>query len=125
MEMNALELSVITQDGVVFETNVHFVKFFTQNGELGIFPGHTRTISLLNNTDVVYEFEPEKERCFYVGNGIVSITKNKVTILTDTYLNAVDLDKLSIENALKQQEQSRSDVLALEAQLRVLNFSQA
>ena len=94
-------------------------------GELGIFPEHTSTISLFGNTDVVFELESGFQASFFVGSGVASINRNKLTLLTDVYLTKDDLDESSIRSKIADETSSNLERVSEHAKLRVIELAQA
>jgi len=129
-----VHLSVISHDGELFSEKVSFVKVFTDNGEVGIYPDHTSMVTTVRHTDVVYELtNQEKSHSFYVSQGILSISNNRVVILTDTMILHDDLNKKKITESLDNAKQlyakstiasdralQRDIIIMEEAKLRVI-----
>jgi len=129
-----VHLSVISHDGELFSEKVSFVKVFTDNGEVGIYPDHTSMVTTIRHTDVVYELtNQEKSHSFYVSQGILSISNNRVVILTDTMILHDDLNKKKITESLDNAKQlyakstiasdrelQRDIIIMEEAKLRVI-----
>ena len=129
-----VHLSVISHDGELFSEKVSFVKVFTDNGEVGIYPDHTSMVTTVRHTDVVYELtNQEKSHSFYVSQGILSISNNRVVILTDTMILHDDLNQKKITESLDNAKQlyakstiasdralQRDIIIMEEAKLRVI-----
>jgi len=129
-----VHLSVISHDGELFSEKVSFVKVFTDSGEVGIYPDHTSMVTTVRHTDVVYELtNQEKSHSFYVSQGILSISNNRVVILTDTMILHDDLNQKKITESLDNAKQlyakstiasdralQRDIIIMEEAKLRVI-----
>jgi F0F1-type ATP synthase epsilon subunit len=91
-------------------------------------------VTTVRHTDVVYELtNQEKSHSFYVSQGILSISNNRVVILTDTMILHDDLNKKKITESLDNAKQlyakstiasdrelQRDIIIMEEAKLRVI-----
>ena len=69
---DTMHLSVISYEGELFSEDVSFVKVFSKEGELGIYPEHTTLVCAIEDTDVVYEFKGDHLHSFYVSDELES-----------------------------------------------------
>ncbi|MBI60695.1 ATP synthase F1 subunit epsilon [bacterium] len=131
---DSMHLSVISYEGELFSEDVTFVKVFSQEGELGIFPDHTALVSLIEDTDVVYDFKNGDSHSFYVASGIISVSNNRFVIMTDEMLFYDDLnekvEKASLTDNKESYQKARSyekqlvyrkNIIQSEAKLRVID----
>ena len=130
---DSMHLSVISFEGELFSETVSFLKVFSKQGELGIYPDHTSTITLLEHTDVVYEFPNGDLHSFYVTSGMLSIANNRLVVMTDVLKFYDDLnekeeikklkdakEKYSKSKQFDKQQYYRDLILQSEAKLRVI-----
>ncbi len=110
--MKTIQVSVVTPDGAVVETDVEMVSVKAVSGELGILPGHIPLVAPLtisavrlkngNNTDKVA-----------VSGGFVEVRPDKVTILAQAaeLATSIDVDRARAakERAERRLQQSKTD----------------
>ena len=72
-------------------------------GEMGILKDHISIISFLK-PGIIKIFSKSEEENYYVEDGIVEFKKNNLSILTSSIFNVKDMDKVQIEEILKQAE---------------------
>ncbi len=110
--MKTIEVSVVTPDGAVVETDVEMVSVKAVSGELGILPGHIPLVAPLtisavrlkngNNTDKVA-----------VSGGFVEVRPDKVTILAQAaeLATSIDVDRARAakERAERRLQQAKTD----------------
>ncbi len=78
-------------------------------GEMGILKDHISIISFLK-PGLIKIFSKSGEENFYVEDGIVEFKNNNLSILTSSIFNVEDLDKLKLQNLLKQAEEEASKI---------------
>lgn len=78
-----LNLELITPDGILLEEPVSQVVAVTEIGEVGILPNHADLKSKLKSAPLRYKNQAGKEDYVAVLGGILEVTKNKVTVITD------------------------------------------
>ena len=89
---DTMHLSVISYEGELFSEDVSFVKVFSKEGELGIYPEHTTLVCAIEDTDVMYEFKGADLHSFYVSSGLISVSNNRFVIMTDQMIFYDGLD---------------------------------
>tara|TARA_B100001121_G_C18170667_1_gene381095 strand:- start:35 stop:442 length:408 start_codon:yes stop_codon:yes gene_type:complete len=105
---DTMHLSVISYAGELFSETISYLKVFSKQGELGINPDHSSTISMLEHTDVVYEFVNGDLHSFFVTNGLLSISDNRVVIMSDYLLFYDDLNEKEEISKLKDAKEGYS-----------------
>ena len=78
-------------------------------GEMGILKDHISIISFLK-PGLIKIFSKSGEENFYVEDGIVEFKNNNLSILTSSIFNVEDLDKLKLQNLLKQAQEEASKI---------------
>lgn len=81
----ALQLEVYTPTQEYLKKEVNMVIVPGKIGELGILPGHTPLLSLLNKGIVKIKTKGEWQE-IKISEGYVEVSLNKVTILVDSVL---------------------------------------
>lgn len=104
MASNTLTLRIISPDRVVLsDTEVDQVLATAVDGGMSILPGHQPLVTALAVDVLTYKKGNKEESAAIIG-GIMEVSKNEVTILTD----AAELDK-EIDEARALQAKSRAE----------------
>lgn len=110
--MAKLKLEVVTPEKILFQREALEVQIPTQNGEIGILPGHTPLVASLAVAGVLkFRDEGNVQGMAVVGNGFVEISNDKISILAslaelpqEIDLEAARHDLETAERALKSAE---------------------
>ncbi len=124
-----LNLELITPDGILLEEPVSQVVAITEIGEVGILPNHADLKSKLKSAPLRYKNQAGKEGYVAVLGGILEVTKNKVTVITDfaeksSEINeteahkAAEIAKAKIQTLNPDANVSDRDLLIAEMQLQ-------
>lgn len=81
MAEDRIHLQVVTAAGVVFDTMASYVGVPLTDGGIGILPDHAATLAAVCAGEVVCDCGGARKRV-KVGDGIVEIRDNRVTLLT-------------------------------------------
>lgn len=95
-------MSVVTPDGPVIEDNYEMVSCKSENGELGILPGHIPLVAPLTISGVRLKSENSAD-IIAVNSGFVEVRPEKVTILAQSAELPSDID---LERAQKAKERA-------------------
>jgi F-type H+-transporting ATPase subunit epsilon len=95
---NTLKLEIVTPDAVVYQDDVHMVTLPGIEGELGIYPLHVALITQIVPGGVVVT-KNGRDTQLAVGEGLVDITADTVTIVTDMAIPADKIDEAKAEEA--------------------------
>jgi len=79
--MEALELVILSAEGVVLRENVNRVSMRGIDGSFGVMRNHAPMIAALEKGAVVY-YKGDKELACEISGGIAEIKDNRITILT-------------------------------------------
>jgi len=99
---------VVSAEGEIFSGEVELIVAPGVMGELGIAPNHAPLLTHLK-AGPVRLFEGGEEGVFYVSGGIMEVQQQRVTILADTAMRAVDLDEVAALEARKRAEEALLD----------------
>ena len=77
-------------------------------GELGILPAHAPLVTTLKPGELRYEKEGE-EHHLAIGTGIVEISDDRVSVLTDMALGEHEIDEEAVEKALASAQQAMEE----------------
>jgi len=95
---NTLKLQIITPDAIVYQDDVHMVTLPGIEGELGIYPLHVPLITQIVPGAIVVTKDGHDSQ-LAVGEGLVDITADSVTIVTDMAISADKIDEAQVEEA--------------------------
>ena len=102
--MKTLTVSVVTPDGPVLEDAFEMVSCKSENGELGILPGHIPLVAPLQISAVRLK-RGETEQKIAVSGGFLEVRPDKITVLAQTAEKPEDIDKARAEEALARAEE--------------------
>jgi F-type H+-transporting ATPase subunit epsilon len=105
-----LKLEIATPEGTVYSEDAELVTIPAVEGEMGVYPQHIRLMTKLVPGELSFHRNGRVD-FLAVGEGLVEVTGNRVSILTDM---AVPAEK--IDEAKAEQERLRADA-QLRAQL--------
>lgn len=102
--MKTLIVSVVTPDGPVLEEAFEMISCKSENGELGILPGHIPLVAPLQISAVRLK-NGDTEQKIAVSGGFLEVRPDKVTVLAQTAEKPEDIDKARAEEALARAEE--------------------
>ena len=110
---NTLKLEIVTPEAVALSEDVEMVTLPGVEGELGIYPQHVPLMTQIVPGLVIAK-KGAQELTIAVGEGLVEITGDRVSLLTGLAVSA-DVDEAEAEAARKRAEARRSERLGTEA----------
>jgi F-type H+-transporting ATPase subunit epsilon len=117
--MKTINVSVVTPDGSVYESDVEMVSTKAQSGELGILAGHIPMVAPLQ-IGVVRLINGASTDFVAVSGGFLEVRPDKVTILAQSAERSNEIDA---ERALRAKE--RAEKRLREAQQANVDFKRA
>jgi F-type H+-transporting ATPase subunit epsilon len=102
---STLKLEIITPAATVFSEDVEMVTLPGVEGEMGILPQHVPLMTQMVPGEMVVR-KNGQDRFLAVGEGLIEITGDHVTILTDQAMAAENIDVTLAEEA-RQRAQAR------------------
>ncbi|SRR5699024_5544868 len=131
--LKTLTVSVVTPDGPVLEDDFDMVSCKSENGELGVLPGHIPLVAPLSISAVRLKRENDVT-LLAVNGGFLEVQPEKITILAQSAEKPSDIDverAKKAEERAKQRLQSKQDnvdfhraELALKRALNRINVTQ-
>ncbi|PAE43523.1 F0F1 ATP synthase subunit epsilon [Bacillus sp. 7884-1] len=118
--MKTIEVSVVTPNGPVYESDVEMVITKAQSGELGILPGHIPMVAPLAIGVVRMKKNGKEQDLIAVSGGFLEVRPDKVTILAQAAEKAEDID---VERALRAKE--RAEQRMKEQKVEDIDFRRA
>lgn len=104
--MADLLLELVSAEKEIYSGEVERVQVTGSEGEMGVEPGHSPLLAMLQPGDVRAELADGEEKIFYISGGIVEVQPHRVTILSDTAIRAEDIDEAAAEKAVREAEQA-------------------
>ena len=105
-----LKLDIATPEGTVYSEDAELVTIPAVEGEMGVYPQHVRLMTKLVPGELSFHRNGQVN-FLAVGEGLVEVTGNRISILTDMAVPAEKIDEVKAE-----QERLRADA-QLRAQL--------
>jgi F-type H+-transporting ATPase subunit epsilon len=93
-----LKLEIVTPEATVISEEVHMVTLPGIDGQIGVYPEHVRLITQIVPGEVLAT-KDGRDSVLAVGEGVVEITGDHVSILTDMAIRAEHIDEARIEEA--------------------------
>ena len=102
--MATLQCNVVSVKESIFSGTIKMLIAKGVGGELGIMPGHTPLITLLQPGPVRVQREDGSEEVIYVSGGLLEVQPHVITLLADSAIRANDLNEAQILEARKHAE---------------------
>jgi F-type H+-transporting ATPase subunit epsilon len=94
----SLKLEIVTPTAVVYSQDVDMVTLPAADGQIGILPHHVRLLTRIRPGEIAVRKNGE-QTFFAVGEGLVDVTGDHVSIVTDMAVAAKDIDEVRVEEA--------------------------
>jgi len=120
--VNTLKLEIVTPDAVVYSEDVEMVTLQGVEGQMGIYPQHVRLMTQLVPGEMIVR-KSGHDDFLAVGEGLVEITNDRVSIVTDMAVPAENIDETKAEEARQraaarlQEKLSTQDLASVNATL--------
>jgi F-type H+-transporting ATPase subunit epsilon len=95
---NTLRLEIVTPEATVYSEDVEMVTLEGVEGEMGILPEHVRLMTQLVPGEMIVR-KDGRDDFLAVGEGLVEITGDRVSIVTDMAVRAENIDEAKVEEA--------------------------
>lgn len=131
-----MHFTIITPLRTALEADVGSINLRGVEGEMEILPGHTDLICAVDNGELTYRITGGDEGSLFVGGGFMQVHADRILLVTDTALQADDINPDSIQEALQRAQDalrnsasvlSRAEQTKLEAsiakQLAILDYN--
>jgi F-type H+-transporting ATPase subunit epsilon len=106
-----LRLEIVTPEGIAFSEDVELVTLPAVGGQIGIYPQHVRLITQMVPGELIATRDGI-ESLIEVGEGLVTVSGDRVQILTDMAIRAEERDAAKVEEARKRARARREEKLA-------------
>ena len=121
--MKTLRLQIVTPGGVAYSDDVELVGLRSVEGRIGILPHHTRLMTQMLPGEMLVR-KNGRDEFLAVGEGLVDVTGEQVSIATDMAVAAESIDEAKAEEARRRAEARLSDKISDE-ELASVNASLA
>jgi F-type H+-transporting ATPase subunit epsilon len=105
MADGAIELEIVTPDGVALREKVQSLTAPSVGGEFGVLPGHSPLLAALKTGIVTYVKEGADVRVA-VGSGFVQVLDDRAVLLTDHLAKKDDIDPVKARLELKDADEA-------------------
>src|SRR5262245_20000208 len=98
-----LKLQIVTPEGVVYSDDVEMVGLRAVEGQIGIFPQHIWLMTQMAPGEMIVR-KAGQDKFLAVGEGLVEVTGDRVSILTDMAVSVENIDEAKAEEARERAE---------------------
>jgi F-type H+-transporting ATPase subunit epsilon len=106
-----LTLEIVTPGAVVYAAAVQMVTLPACEGQIGICPGHVLLLTRIVPGEIIVRRDGQDE-FLAVGEGLVEVTGDRVSIVTDMAIRAADIDEAAAEEARQRAAARLRDTIA-------------
>ena len=96
--VDTLKLEIVTPQATVFSDDVEMVTLPGVEGQMGILPQHVRLMTQLVPGEMIVR-KSGQDRFLAVGEGLIEVTGDRVSIVTDMAVAAENIDEAKAEEA--------------------------
>lgn len=104
-----MQLDIVTPEKKAFSDEIDSVVVPGIEGELGILKSHAPLVTTLRPGELRYLKEGE-EHSLAIGTGVVEISNDRVSVLTDMALGEAEIDEDAVEKALARAQDSMKEI---------------
>jgi len=105
MADGAIDLEIVTPEGVALREKVQSLTAPSVNGEFGVLPGHRPLLAALKTGIVTYVKDGADVRVA-VGSGFVEVSDDRAVLLTDYLARKDDIDPVRVRLDLKDADEA-------------------
>src|SRR5262249_21659262 len=100
---NTLKLEIVTPDGTIYSEDVEMVTLPGVVGQMGVYPQHVPLMTEMVPGEISVH-QASREYYLAVGEGLIEISGDHVSILTDMAVAAEKIDEAKVEEARQRAE---------------------
>ena len=100
---NTLKLEIVTADAVVYSEDVEMVTLPGVQGEMGIYPRHVPLLTQIIPGELTVR-KASHDYFLAVGEGLMEITGDHISVLTDLAIASEKIDEAKVEEARQRAE---------------------
>jgi F-type H+-transporting ATPase subunit epsilon len=94
-----LKLEIVTPEAIVYSEEVLMVTMPCVQGQIGVYPLHVPLITQVVPGEIIVHHKDGHDQSLAVGEGLVDIAANRVSIVTDMAIPADKIDEAKVEEA--------------------------
>jgi len=104
-----MQLDIVTPEKKAFSDEIESVVVPGSEGELGILESHAPLVTTLRPGELRY-LKGGEEVPLAIGTGVVEISNDRVSVLTDMAMGEAEIDESAVEKALERAQTSLQDI---------------
>ncbi len=104
----AMRLEIVTPEKLAFSDEIDSVVVPGAEGEMGILPSHAPIVSTLQPGELRY-LKNGQENALAIGTGIVEVSNDRVSVLTDMALGEDEIDESAVEKAIESAKKAMAE----------------
>ena|SRR5436190_24303455 len=108
---STLKLEIVTPEGPAYSEQVEMVTLPGVEGQFGVYPQHLPLMTQMIPGEIIIRQEAH-DYSFAVGEGLIEVTADHVSILTDMAISADHIDEAKVEEARQRAEARLHDKLS-------------
>ena len=108
-----LNLQIVTPEGVAYSSDVEIVVLRAPDGQIGILPNHITLMTQMLRGEMMVRKNGDAQ-FLAVGEGLVEVTGDRVSILTDMAIEAENIDEAKAEEARQRAEARLQEKISAE-----------
>ncbi len=95
---NTLKLEIVTPEATVYSQDVDMVTLPAVNGQMGVLPQHVRLMTQMVPGEMIVH-KDGRDNFLAVGEGLVEVTNERVSIVTNMAVAVESIDEAAAEEA--------------------------
>jgi F-type H+-transporting ATPase subunit epsilon len=103
-----MRLDIVTPEKKVFSDEIDSVVVPGSEGEIGILKSHAPIVTTLQPGELRY-MKNGVETSLAIGTGIVEVSNDRVSVLTDMALGAAEIDDDAVEKAIERAQKAMTE----------------
>jgi F-type H+-transporting ATPase subunit epsilon len=108
---STLKLEIVTPQGSAYSEPVEMVTLPGVEGQFGVYPEHMPLMTQMVPGEIIIR-QDARAQSFAVGEGMIEVTRDHVSILTDMAIHADHIDEAKVEEARRRAEARLHDKLS-------------
>jgi F-type H+-transporting ATPase subunit epsilon len=100
---DTLKLEIVTPDGTVYSEAVDMVTLPGVEGQMGVYPRHVPLMSQMIPGEIIVRKDGQ-DYFLAVGEGLIEVTGDSVSLLTDMAIASEHIDEAKVEEARQRAE---------------------
>jgi F-type H+-transporting ATPase subunit epsilon len=106
-----LTLEIVAPGAIVYSAAVQMVTLPGCEGQIGIYPRHVPLLTRIVPGEIIVRRDGQDE-FLAVGEGLVEVTGERVSIITDMAIRAADINEAAAEEARQRAAARQRDTIA-------------